>query len=178
MRKILILGAGAGGTIVANMLRQQLPESQWQIVIIDRDDRHHYQAGYLFIPFGVYGEADVLKPKKEFIPPGVDFVVDRVVKIDKNERTVETLTGKHFDYDWLVIATGCDIHPEEIDGMMDGWRKEVFDYYTLEGALALAKQLRYFNSGRIVLNIAEFPYKCPIAPLEFVFMADWFFTVN
>jgi sulfide:quinone oxidoreductase len=178
MRKILILGAGAGGTIVANMLRQQLPEAEWQIVIIDRDERHHYQAGYLFIPFGVYGEADVLKPKKEFIPPGVDFVVDQVVKIDKDERRVETLTGKRFDYDWLVIATGCDIHPEEIDGMMDGWRKEIFDYYTLEGSLALAKQLRYFNSGRIVLNIAEFPYKCPIAPLEFVFMADWFFTVN
>ncbi len=178
MRKILILGAGAGGTIVANMLRQKLPESQWQIAIIDRDDRHHYQAGYLFIPFGVYGEADVLKPKKEFIPPGVEFVVDRVVKIEKNERTVETLTGKRFDYDWLVIATGCDIHPEEVDGMMDGWRTDIFDFYTLEGALALGKQLRYFNSGRIVLNIAEFPYKCPIAPLEFVFMADWFLTVN
>ncbi|MGA6924905.1 MAG: FAD/NAD(P)-binding oxidoreductase [Desulfosarcina sp.] len=178
MRKILILGAGAGGTIVANMLRQQLTEAEWQIVIIDRDDRHHYQAGYLFIPFGIYGEADVLKPKKEFIPPGVDFVVDQVVNIDKDERRVETATGQRFDYDWLVIATGCDIHPEEIDGMLDGWRKEIFDYYTLEGSLALAKQLRYFNSGRIVLNIAEFPYKCPIAPLEFVFMADWFFTVN
>jgi len=62
--------------------------------------------------------------------------------------------------------------------MLDGWRKDIFDYYTLEGALALAKQIRYFNSGRIVLNIAEFPYKCPIAPLEFVFLADWFFTVN
>jgi sulfide:quinone oxidoreductase len=178
MRKIVILGAGAGGTIVANMLRQKLPESEWQIVIIDRDDRHHYQAGYLFIPFGVYGEADVLKPKKEFIPPGVDFVLDKVVRIDKGARSVETLTGKRFDYDWLVIATGCDIHPEEIDGMLDGWRKDIFDFYTLEGALALAKRLRYFNSGRIVLNIAELPYKCPIAPLEFVFMADWFFTVN
>jgi sulfide:quinone oxidoreductase len=178
MRNILILGAGAGGTIVANMLRQQLSEAEWRIVIIDRDDRHHYQAGYLFIPFGIYGEADVLKPKQEFIPPGVDFVVDQVVKIDKDQRSVETQTGKRFDYDWLVIATGCDIHPEEIDGMLDGWRKEIFDYYTLEGAMALAKQLRYFNSGRIVLNIAEVPYKCPIAPLEFVFMADWFFTVN
>ena len=73
---------------------------------------------------------------------------------------------------------GCDIHPEEIDGMKDGWRKDIFDFYTLDGALALAKRLRYFNSGRVVLNIAELPYKCPIAPLEFVFMADWFFTVN
>jgi sulfide:quinone oxidoreductase len=62
--------------------------------------------------------------------------------------------------------------------MMDGWRQSVFDFYTLEGAMALRQQLKYFDSGRVVLNIAEFPYKCPIAPLEFVFMADWFFTVN
>jgi sulfide:quinone oxidoreductase len=178
MRKILILGAGAGGTIVANMLRQKLSESEWQITIIDRDDRHHYQAGYLFIPFGIYGESDVLKPKKEFIPQGVEFVVDPVAKIDKDQRSVETASGRSFDYDWLVIATGCDIHPEEIDGMLDGWRTDIFDFYTLDGAVALAKKLRYFSSGRIVLNIAEFPYKCPIAPLEFVFMADWFFTVN
>lgn len=178
MRKILILGAGAGGTIVANMLRQKLPESEWQITIIDRDDRHHYQAGYLFIPFGIYTPGDVLKPKKEFIPAGVEFLVDQVVRIDAPQRLVETANGARHGYDWLVIATGCEIHPEEVDGMMDGWRKDIFDFYTLEGASALAKKLRYFSAGRVVLNIAELPYKCPIAPLEFVFMADWFFTVN
>lgn len=177
MRKILILGAGAGGTIVANMLRKELSEAEWQITIIDRDDRHHYQAGYLFIPFDVYGEQDVLKPKKEFIPPGVQFVVDEIVKIDPSQRRVETRLGQ-YDYDWLVIATGCDIQPSEIDGMLDGWRKDIFDYYTLEGALALRQKLKYFDSGRLVLNIAEVPYKCPVAPLEFVFMADWFLTVN
>ena len=178
MRKILILGAGAGGTIVANMLRKKLPESEWQITILDRDDRHHYQAGYLFIPFGIYSPGDVLKPKKEFIPPGVEFLVDQVVRIDQQQRLVQTAGGARHDYDWLVIATGCDIRPEEVDGMMEGWRKDIFDFYTLEGASALAKKLRYFSGGRIVLNIAEVPYKCPIAPLEFVFMADWFFTVN
>ena len=178
MRKILILGAGAGGTIVANMLRHKLLDSEWQITIIDRDERHHYQAGYLFIPFGIYSQADVLKPKKEFIPQGVEFVVDHVTKIDKDQRVVETAAGARYDYDWLVIATGCDIHPEEIDGMPDDWRKNIFDFYTLDGAVALAKQLQYFDSGRVVLNIAEFPYKCPIAPLEFVFMADWYFTVH
>jgi sulfide:quinone oxidoreductase len=159
------------------MLRKELKESEWQITIIDRDERHHYQAGYLFIPFGVYGEQDVLKPKKEFIPQDVDFVIDKVVKIDAAQRRVETLKGQ-YDYDWLVIATGCDIQPSEINGMLDGWRKDIFDFYTLEGALALRKHLKYFSSGKVVLNIAEFPYKCPIAPLEFVFMADWFFTVN
>jgi len=177
MRNILILGAGAGGTIVANMLSKELADSEWRITIIDRDERHHYQAGYLFIPFGVYGEQDVLKPKKEFIPQGVQFIVDEITKIDADQRRVETKTGA-YDYDWLVISTGCDIAPSEIDGMMDGWRKDIFDFYTLEGSNALRRALKYFNSGRVVLNIAEIPYKCPIAPLEFVFMADWFFTVN
>jgi len=91
MRKILILGAGAGGTIVANMLRKELDEAEWQITIIDRYERHHYQAGYLFIPFGVYGEQDVVKPRKEFIPQGVEFVLDKIVKIDPAQRRVETL---------------------------------------------------------------------------------------
>ncbi len=177
MRKILILGSGAGGTIVANMLRKELAEEEWEITIIDRKERHMYQAGFLFIPFGIYGESDVVEPKKAFIPAGVRFVHDNVVGIDDDLRKVETELGE-YDYDWLIIATGCDIAPGEIDGMMDGWRKEIFDFYTLGGALALRRKLKYFNSGKIVLNIAEVPYKCPIAPLEFVFMADWFFTVN
>jgi sulfide:quinone oxidoreductase len=137
MRKILILGSGAGGTIVANMLRKELVESEWEITIIDRKEQHHYQAGYLFIPFGVYSENDVIKPKKEFIPKGVDFVVDNVLKINTDERRVETEKGDQYDYDWLVIATGCDIAPEEIDGMLDGCRKDIFDIYTLGGALEL-----------------------------------------
>lgn len=178
MQKILILGSGAGGTIVANMLRKELLEAEWEITIIERKEQHHYQAGYLFIPFGVYSEQDVLKPKKEFIPKGVDFVLDNITRIDPDERRVETEKGGQYDYDWLIIATGCDIAPEEIDGMTDGWRKDIFDFYTLGGALALRKKLKYFDSGKVVLNIAEIPYKCPIAPLEFVFMADWFFTVN
>ena len=177
MRKIVILGSGAGGTMVANNLCKELDENEWEITIIDKDEKHHFQSGYLFIPFGVYTKQDVLKPKKEFIPQGVRFVVDTVVKIDKDQRRVVTRMG-HYDYDWLVLATGCRIAPEEIDGMEDAWQKDVFDFYTLEGAMALYKRLKYFDAGKIVLNIAEIPYKCPIAPLEFVFMADWFFTVN
>ncbi len=177
MRKIVILGSGAGGTMVANNLFKELDENEWEITIIDKDEKHHFQSGYLFIPFGVYTKQDVLKPKKDFIPQGVRFVVDTVVKIDKDQRRVVTRMG-HYDYDWLVLATGCRIAPEEIDGMEDAWQKDVFDYYTLEGAMALYKRMKYFDAGKIVLNIAEIPYKCPIAPLEFVFMADWFFTVN
>jgi len=66
----------------------RIGESEWQITIIDRDEEHHFQSGYLFIPFGVYSKNDVLKPKKEFIPQGVEFVVDEVVNIDKDQRRV------------------------------------------------------------------------------------------
>jgi len=178
MRKIVILGAGAGGTMVAANLRKELDNGEWQITVIDKNEQHHFQSGYLFIPFGIYTKDDVLKPKRDFIPKGVDFVVDNVIKVDPEQRRLETEKGASYDYDWLVVSTGCRIVPEEVEGMMDAWREDVFDFYTLEGAVALSKKLKYFDSGKVVLNIAEFPYKCPIAPIEFVFMADWFFQVN
>jgi len=177
MRRIVILGSGAGGTIVANKLRHELSESEWEITIIDQEELHHYQPGYLFIPFGIYSRQDILKPKKEFIPRGVEFVVDRVVRIDTDQRRVEALHGR-YNYDWLVIATGCRLKPDEVEGMSEGMGRDIHDFYTLEGAEALRKALKYFTCGKVVLNIAELPFKCPIAPLEFVFMADWYFHVT
>jgi sulfide:quinone oxidoreductase len=178
MRKIVILGSGAGGTMVAANLRKELDEGEWQITLIDKDEQHHFQSGYLFIPFGIYSKDDVLKPKRDFVPKGVDFVVDNVTKVDTDQRRLETAKGDNYDYDYLVVATGCRIVPEDVEGMMDAWGEDVFDFYTLDGAVALRKKLKYFDSGKVVLNIAEFPYKCPIAPMEFVFMADWFFQMN
>ena len=177
MKKILILGSGAGGTMVASKLRKELSEAEWEITIIDHDELHHYQPGWLFIPFGVYGEEDCVKPKREFIPAGVEFVLDEVMGVNPDKREVEGQKGR-YNYDWLVIASGCHIVPEEVEGMMDDWYGDVHTFYTLEGAAELRKKLKYFNSGRVVLNMAEFPYKCPVAPIEFVFMADWFFHEN
>jgi sulfide:quinone oxidoreductase len=177
MKRVLILGSGAGGTMVAAKLRRELDESEWDITILDNDEIHHYQPGWLFIPFGVYTAQDCAKPKRDFIPQGVDFILDEVVGVNPEKREV---TGKKgaYGYDWLVIATGCRIMPQEIDGMLDDWRGNVHDFYTLSGAVELGKKLKYFSSGRVVLNIAELPYKCPVAPIEFVFMADWFFKKN
>jgi sulfide:quinone oxidoreductase len=177
MKSILILGSGAAGTMVAAKLRKLLSDSEWKITIIDHDEVHHYQPGWLFIPFGVYTAADCAKPKRDFIPQKVDFVLDKVVGIAPDKRQVEGKRGR-YDYDWLVIASGCRIVPEEIEGMMADWRINTHDFYTLDGALELHKKLKYFDSGRVVLNIAELPYKCPVAPIEFVFMADWFFARN
>jgi len=177
MKKIVILGSGCAGTMTAVGLRTKLSESEWDITIIDNDEIHHYQPGWLFIPFGVYTAEDCQKPKREFIPKGVNFVFDEVVGVDPAKRTIEGKRGK-YDYDWLVVASGCRIMPEEVEGMMDDYHGNIHDFYTLEGAQALFEKMKYFDKGRVVLNIAELPYKCPVAPLEFIFMADWFFTVN
>lgn len=163
--------------MVATKLRNLLGENEWQITVIDNDETHHYQPGWLFVPFGVYTPEDCAKPKRDFIPPGVDFVLDEIVGVKPDKREVEGKKGK-YAYDWLVVATGCRIMPQEVEGMQDGWHKDIHDFYTIEGAVELHKKLRYFNSGKLVLNIAEMPFKCPVAPIEFIFMADWFFTVQ
>ncbi|MGO9620691.1 MAG: NAD(P)/FAD-dependent oxidoreductase [Desulfobaccales bacterium] len=177
MKNLVVLGYGAGGTMVATKMREKLEESEWKITVIDRDWQHHYQPGWLFIPFGIYTQEDCVKPKLDFVLKGIDFVLDEVTNIDPVKKRIKTKKG-HYDYDWLVVATGCRIMPGEVEGMMEGWRGDIQDYYTPDGAVALYKKWKYFKKGKIVLNIAEMPIKCPVAPLEFIFMADWFFSVN
>lgn len=180
MKKILILGSGAGGTMMATKLRRELNELEWSITIIDPDEMHHYQPGWLFIPFGIYTAKDCMKPKRDFIPKGVQFVVDEVIHVDPAQRVVKARKGQ-YSYDYLIIATGCRIAPEEVEGL-EHWKpnpgSNVHTFFTLESAVALNKKLRYFKKGRMIFNIAEMPHKCPVVPMEFVFMADWFFAVN
>ncbi len=175
MKKLVILGAGCAGTMAANKLRRQLDREEWSITIIDKDDRHVYQPGLLFIPFGIYKADEIVRSRSEFIIKGIDFVVDEVVAVDVDKQVVETTAGT-YDYDKIIVSTGVELAPEEVPGMMDGWQTKIFDFYTLDGAVNLEKALRNFRSGKLVLNIAEFPFKCPVAPLEFVYLADWFFT--
>ena len=177
MKKLVILGSGTGGTIIAAKMRQKLLESKWEITIIDRDWQHHYQPGWLFIPFGIYTAEDCVKPKIKFIPPGVNFVLDEVTGIDPEKKQVKTKRDT-YPYDWLVVATGCGIMPEEVEGMSEGMGKDIHNFYSLDGAVALYEKMKYFDKGRVVINIAELPFKCPVAPLEFAFMADWFFTTH
>lgn len=177
MKNILILGAGTAGTMMANKLHKALNPKEWKITIVDRDEQHYYQPGFLFIPFGIYQPEDVIKPKADFIPKGVDFQVAEIDKI-KNERNEVVLTdGRTLPYDLLVIATGTVPVPEETQGLKGKlWYKEIFDFYTYEGTTQLANKLKDWKGGRLVINLAETIIKCPVAPLEFAFLADAYFT--
>ena len=177
MKNILILGAGTAGTLIANKLRKRLSKREWSITIVDENKEHYYQPGFLFIPFGIYNQNDVIKPKAKFIPKGVDFIYSQIDKILPQENKVLIAEGKReLKYDFLIIATGTRIAPEETPGLLgELWHKDIFDFYTVEGAVALAERLKSFNGGKLVVNITELPFKCPVAPLEFIFLADTYF---
>ena len=177
MKKLVILGAGTGGTIMANKLRKTLDRDQWEITIVDQYKTHYYQPGFLFIPFGMYTRNDVVKPKANFIPVGVNTIFEGIDKVVAQENHVILKNGTVLKYDYLIVATGTRTAPEETPGLKgDLWYKNIFDFYTVEGAVALAGFFKTWEGGKLVLSITEVPFKCPVAPLEFVMFADAFFT--
>jgi sulfide:quinone oxidoreductase len=177
MKKLVILGAGTAGTMVANKLSRALPHDEWKITLVDQDETHYYQPGFLFLPFGIYDEKDVIKPRRDFIPAGVELIISEIELIEPEQRRVRLVKdNQYLNYDFLVIATGTHPRPDETPGLRDGeWRKSIHDFYTYEGARALARHLRTWTGGRLMMNIMELPFKCPVAPLEFLFLADWHF---
>lgn len=177
MKTLLVLGAGTAGTMVAKKMAGKLDAREWKVVLVDKDENHYYQPGFLFVPFGKYGEKDVIRKNRQYIPSNIEYIISNTEIIEPELNQVRlTLDNRVIQYDFLVIATGADIHPEETEGMLDGWGKNIFDFYTYKGAFALRNHLNTWKGGRLVVNVVENPIKCPVAPLEFLFLADWVFT--
>lgn len=172
MKQLLVLGAGTAGTMAVNKLRPVLARDEWAITVVDATPDHHYQPGYLFIPFGTYRETDVVKPKAALIGDGIELVMGEVDVVKPDDATVLLTDGTELRYDQLVIATGTQPRRDQTPGFDD---ESVHDFYTLDGATRLADALAGWEGGRLVVSIVEMPIKCPVAPLEFTFLADAYF---
>ena len=176
IKNLVILGAGTAGTMMLNKLYSKLDKNEWKITIVDNEKDHYYQPGFLLLPFGVYTRKDVVKPKRQFFPDGCEMIESEIFKVLPEFNKVHLTNGIILDYDILIIATGSKTAPEETEGMKENlWYKDIFDFYTLEGAIALADKLKNWEGGKLVISITEMPIKCPVAPLEFAFLADAFF---
>ncbi|MFK7946096.1 MAG: NAD(P)/FAD-dependent oxidoreductase [Saprospiraceae bacterium] len=150
--------------------------SDWKITIVDKEERHYYQPGFLFVPFDIYKPEQTIKPIEQYIPKKANLVKAKIDKIDKDNNQVLLQNGKVIDYDILIIATGSHIVPDEIEGMNgEQWQKDIFDFYSYEGSSNLRQKLMNWKGGKLVVHICEMPIKCPVAPLEFAFLADSFF---
>ncbi|MGH9084001.1 MAG: type III sulfide quinone reductase, selenoprotein subtype, partial [Acidimicrobiales bacterium] len=175
--RIVILGGGTGGTLTANRLRRHYGADEAEITVVDQDDRHVYQPGLLFVPFGLTHAEDIVRPRARQLHAGIGFVESGIDRVDIEANEVHLTSGATLAYDVLVIATGARLVLEETEGLSGpGWMENVFTFYTPEGAAALGAALATFDRGRLVVNVVDMPIKCPVAPLEFCFLADWYFT--
>jgi len=170
----VILGGGTGGTMVANRLRRRFDADAAEIHVVDRDDRHVYQPGLLFVPFGLTSVEDLERPRRRQLRNGTIFHEAEAAGVELDHDEVRLLDGDVLPYDVLVIASGVRLQPDETEGLTGpGWNERVFTFYSPGGADALRRGLERFEGGRLVVNIVDMPIKCPVAPLEFAFLADW-----
>jgi sulfide:quinone oxidoreductase len=179
MHRIVILGGGTGGTLSANRLRKSYSPAEASITVVDENDDHVYQPGLLLIPFGMTRTEEIVRPRGRQLHDHIDYLTSGVDRVDLASRTVMLNDGRELGYDVLVVATGSVITPEETEGLTgEGWMEKVFTFYTAEGATALATALDGFRAGRLVVNIVDMPIKCPVAPMEFCFLADSYFRAR
>lgn len=175
MRKILVLGGGTAGTMAANKLRKALSPGDWSVTVVDADDKHRYQPGFLFMPFGTYQPSQVTKSRRKYLSKGVSLVYGEIDRVDTDANCVDLVDGQKLSYDYLIIATGVTPRPDQTPGMADDLGGSVHEFYSYEGSLALAEKLKTWPGGKLVVHITEMPIKCPVAPLEFAFLADAYF---
>lgn len=181
MTSIVILGGGTAGTIMANRLRRQyaaeVKAGATTVTVVDQDERHVYQPGLLFLPFGLYEPEQLVRSRRPLLHRDITYRTAIIDRVDVAHSVVELAKGPPISYDVLIVATGTRVAPEETEGLTGvGWQDRMFDFYTMDGATRLRDALARFTSGRIVINVVEMPIKCPVAPLEFAFLADWYFT--
>lgn len=177
MKKLIVLGGGTAGTMVVNKLHKKLSSNEWSITVIDKNNDHLYQPGLLLLPFGVYEANELVKKRDHFFPAGIDYIEAEIDKINPDSNEIVLTDGRILEYDQLVIASGTSPRPDQTPGLDDPtiWYKSAFDFYTLEGSVALRDALKNFQGGRLVVHISEMPIKCPVAPLEFTFLAEAYF---
>ncbi|MEO5634799.1 FAD/NAD(P)-binding oxidoreductase [Gaiella sp.] len=175
-KKIVILGGGTGGTLMANRLRKHYDRGETEIDVVDKDDRHVYQPGLLFVPFGLASVDEIVRSRAHQLHAGITFHETGIDHVELEEDVVHLEDGTTLHYDVLIVATGAHLQPDETEGMTGpGWMEKIFTFYTPEGAAGLAKALNDFDRGKLVINFIDLPIKCPVAPLEFAFLADSYF---
>ncbi len=165
--RVVVLGGGVGGTLAANLLDKELG-GDVSVTVVDPTGMHVYQPGFLYVALGEANGRWLSRDERTLLRPNIDLAVERAIRIHPEAGTVQLERGGNLEWDYLVLATGARLVPEQIPGLVEGSQ----EFYSLEGAERLREELRRFDGGRIKVGIAGIPYKCPPAPVEFVFMLE------
>jgi len=165
--RVVVLGGGVGGTLIANLLDKDLGHDV-HVTVVDPSGMHDYQPGYLYVALGEAKGHWLTREERTLLRGDVDLAIERAIRIHPDAGTVQLERGGELAYDYLVIATGARLVPEAIPGLSEG----SFEFYSLPGAERLSQELARFKGGRVKIGVAGIPYKCPPAPVEFTFMVE------
>ncbi|MEW8029053.1 MAG: FAD/NAD(P)-binding oxidoreductase [Candidatus Thiodiazotropha sp.] len=175
--RILVVGGGCGGTILANNLARRLASEirsrKVRLTMLSASDKHMYQPGLLYVAFGQMMPDELYRDQESLLEPSIEFHVDPVEAFHLDQNKVTTKSGKTHEYDVLVIATGSRIVPEEVPGLVEG--SETF--YSEAAAVKMFKRLREFEGGNVAIVVGV-PHKCPIAPVEVTFSLHDYFKIR
>ena len=174
MTKILVVGGGMGGTILANnlarRLKGELKSGKASITMLSASDKHCYQPGLLYVALGRMSVDELYRDQASLLEPEIEFHVDPVEEFDLAGSKVKTKSGKSIGYDYIVIATGSRPVAEEIPGLAEN----SINCYTEEAALKFFDTISKFEGGKVVIAVGV-PHKCPMIPPELTFtLYDYF----
>ena len=164
--QVVILGGGVGGTVSANLIAKQT-RGRARVTVVDSTGTQVYQPGFLYVAVGKENPTALQHPEADLLRDHISLVVDSATRIEPVAQAVHFESGRTIHYDQLLIATGSRTVMEEVPG-----GTAAYDFYTIDGAQRLFKALESFEGGTIVVGVAGIPYKCPPAPVEFVFLLD------
>ncbi len=173
--RIVIAGAGAAGLAAASRLAERLDGAK--ITLIDARKEHLYQPGFTLVAAGIKPSSYVVSTTAEYLPRGVEWVEERVAEFDPEGKRVVTESGKGFDYDYLIVATGLKLDYDSIPGMdvgLIGKNGLGSIYHSPAGAAATWQALSEFadRGGVGVFSRPATEMKCAGAPLKYTFIAD------
>ena len=179
-KQIVILGGGTGGTLTANRLRRRFDADEAEITRRRPGRPPRLPAGPAVraVRAGARRTTSCAAADAQ-LHDGIDFLEcgdRRTVDIDAR-RGASRRTGATLAYDVLVVATGAALVPEETEGLTGpGLDGEGLHLLHARGRRRAARRRSTrFDRGRLVVNVVDMPIKCPVAPLEFCFLADWYF---
>ncbi|MGP9790038.1 NAD(P)/FAD-dependent oxidoreductase [Roseinatronobacter sp. NSM] len=174
--RILILGAGAGGTAIANRLSERLDGAQ--ITILDGRPQHWYQPGFTLIASGLRKADYAVSSTQQWLPRGITYVNEYAAELDPDANRVTTTGGQRIEYDYLIVATGLVLDWDAIEGFdlsMAGPQNGIAAHYASPEHAELSWQAldKFTDEGGVGLfGRPATEMKCAGAPLKLVMLAE------
>lgn len=165
--RILIIGGGTGGTMLANALSPR----HFEVTVVTASPQHMFQPALLYVAFDHAG-VGISRNEAQLLRRHVRLVHGAVAEIDLREKRVALADGQPLGYDRIIVATGITTDPGQIPGLQQV-NETYGDYHsTPEQARKLRDKFAEFEGGTLVLGQSSPVCKCPPSPVEGILLAD------